>query len=284
MKPQWKTMVVTGALFFGQIVFMGMPLSVSASYIPGTIINWNTNLVFANPYTSISSETIVMWSTTTITAPSMSIAGQLIGAGKINTSTLNVLAGGTLDLLSHPLQVTGAVTMSDGSEFMIGATPKPRPLPGGEGLTPAEMNVWLGESHTVYTSVNGELQVTKGISGPDMIALGITPKPHPLPGGTDPGLFASSLTLESGSTLNFTFAAGYTPAVGDWFSLADCSLTIGEGAEIMSNLGAGWVMFNSGETTLEYIRASVPEPSTLLLFGTGLAGLIGGWLKRQKKE
>nr|MBF0220796.1 PEP-CTERM sorting domain-containing protein [Desulfobulbaceae bacterium] len=58
-------------------------------------------------------------------------------------------------------------------------------------------------------------------------------------------------------------------------------------SSIMPTIGASTSVstqaYNFGAATFDYDVAPVPEPATMLLFGTGLVGLAGSRLRRKKK-
>jgi hypothetical protein len=305
MKPLWKTVIMAGGLIISQIVFLVISLPASAGSLLDRFYHDSGVFIQNSEYPDI-----VMTNGDFIDTRGTESEGYILRSVMINGTlkssyvstvdsitpiiTTNLLTvGGSLDI-SAPLKVTGDVKMLDGSSVMLAAQPRPAPRPGGdefdtwvsERITEGTLDSnWEKDVHTMYISAGGQLTATRQITGGEMRALGMTPIPRPKPGGL-PGeealLSAASIILDQGSRLDFSFAEGYVPHVGDMFSLADCSLTITPGAQVMTNLGAGWAIFNSFATA-EYIGTSVPEPSSLLLVGTGLAGLACGWLKRRKK-
>jgi hypothetical protein len=88
---------------------------------------------------------------------------------------------------------------------------------------------------------------------------------------------------EKYGVLNVVFPKGYMPQIGDFFfssyfsdALNWATLSIGHNLEVkFENAGEARFNMNSGVASYMYVTTEVPEPSTILLFGIGLAGLAG---------
>lgn len=206
----------------------------------------------------------------------LSIAGTLRGAGKVETKKMTVQSGGRL-IIPEFLEVTGDLVAARGSEVMFGFKRPPLPKPVGleKGLSDisdlvrlysghydipldtsqSAIDDFMRTRHTVYEANNDRMLCATtrfGSTGAELLGFGFKPPRPPRPRGMDLALIAKSIFFESGSHLNFDFEKGYTPAIGDMFSLADTTIQVGE--NVQTNLDQGWAIVNS-VATLQYIGA-----------------------------
>ena len=87
----------------------------------------------------------------------------------------------------------------------------------------------------------------------------------------------------------YWFGDTLSDGVGGWTNDLGGSTTVvlTEQKNLWLYWGDTWNQDNVGGITIEVWRISetdpIPEPATMLLFGTGIAGLAGSRLRRKKK-
>jgi len=252
---------------------------------------------------------------------SLAVSGNLFATGLIQ-GELEIQNGGAVDISQGTLVVTGGVVAHNGSEVMIGGfrAPAPPPPPPG-GIDPGKWAGIDPGLHQIYANIDGKLTdvtgaaraiaylntmiLASGSASPDfgghrMLGGFRAPAPPPAPpGGMDGGfLNATGITLDDGSALNFGFSSTFG---GMGYSMLLAGLGGGHlavGNDVATNLAANMIITNSdpaiwelssveyGELVTryrEYGNAPVPEPSTVILFGAGIAGLLGFRIRQRKQ-
>ena len=196
--------------------------------------------------------------------------------------TVQVTAGSLLQVLA-PFTQTGGKTQVDGT--LLAAF--------GENVSGGTV---LGTG-----TINGNVTMTGGITQPGgastpgaLIIKGNYDSNaafNELINGSGNGLLVvnGSSTLESGALLNIELLGGFTPFVGETFTLMDFVSGAGTFANAPSTGfqmdGFNWtIAYNANDIVLDAgspVTAPTPEPSSLFMLGTGLAAFVGSiWKKR----
>lgn len=134
-------------------------------------------------------------------------------------------------------------------------------------------------------------QAYQFLDGSSVMLGGVRPPAPPGPGPIGDGLLNFNSGVVLNGTLTFALASDYViPAGGAQMTLMTSPFAF-TGSFDQVILPDGWsvesISFQSGSTTTYALIASapapVPEPSTMLLLGSGLAGLVGSGIRRFRK-
>lgn len=136
-----------------------------------------------------------------------------------------------------------------------------------------------GQSYFTQLGADGGFYNSMIFTSQQAIALPSTIPPLPTTGG--PAIFTTTVpfsmvgTLQGGTCVNSSIPCVSTPLVSIYGN-GTATYTFTSGGDGLWRLSSYSYEFSSAEPT--------PEPATLLLFGTGIAGLAGYAAKRRKKK
>ncbi len=231
-------------------------------------------------------------------AGTLTNSGAIMGNGRLDAPVVN---SGNI-AFSGDSDFTGDVTNNSGGKIIIS---------GGSGATffedvvngsGAEIRVSQGCTATYFGSVSGSGNFT---------GTGISYLEGDMRPGASPGLahFEGDVVLGSGAALDMELGAttndrldvdgaltldgaldvtlydGFTPKYGDTFDLLDWGTLDGSFREVDLPGLTGALIWNTSQLYLngELSVDEVPEPCTMLLFGTGALGALG-WMRRRRMK
>ena len=150
-----------------------------------------------------------------------------------------------------------------------------------EGITWDEANA---DASSLYGPDTYLATITSEEENTFVFNLGIENRPIWLGGYQDDGAApAEGWHWVTGEEWNYTNWAPGEP--NDWKGTVENALAFAffEGDGTWNDAPDSTRYLGDGGYVIEYDSAPVPEPATMLLFGTGLVGLVGGRMRRKKK-
>ena len=150
-----------------------------------------------------------------------------------------------------------------------------------EGITWDEANA---DASSLYGPNTYLATITSEEENTFVFNLGIENRPIWLGGYQDDGAApAEGWHWVTGEEWNYTNWAPGEP--NDWKGTVENALAFAffEGDGTWNDAPDSTRYLGDGGYVVEYDSAPVPEPASMLLFGTGLVGLVGGRMRRKKK-
>ncbi len=150
-----------------------------------------------------------------------------------------------------------------------------------EGITWDEANA---DASSLYGPNTYLATITSEEENTFVFNLGVENRPIWLGGYQDDGAApAEGWHWVTDEEWNYTNWAPGEP--NDWTETAENALAFAffEGDGTWNDALDSTKYLGDGGYVVEYDSAPVPEPATMLLFGTGLVGLVGGRMRRKKK-
>ncbi len=150
-----------------------------------------------------------------------------------------------------------------------------------EGITWDEANA---DASSLYGPDTYLATITSEEENTFVFNLGVENRPIWLGGYQDDGAApAEGWHWVTDEEWNYTNWAPGEP--NDWTGTAENALAFAffEGDGTWNDALDSTRYLGDGGYVVEYESAPVPEPATMLLFGTGLVGLVGGRMRRKKK-
>jgi hypothetical protein len=252
-----------------------------------TLVNGAAGTINAN----VSGQQLTIEGVLTTNAGLMEATGGgllvLEGSPLTNAGTVQVDAGSTISVLLAPFTQTGGKTQVDGTLLAV----------FGENVS-GGMVLGTGTINGNITMTGGAMQ-PGGASTPGALVINgnydSTAAFNELINASGNGLLVvnGSSTLESGALLNIELLGGFTPFVGETFTLVDFLSGTGTFANAPTTGfvmdGFNWsIAYNATDIVLDagspVSTTPTPEPGSMFLLGTGLAALAGSIYKKRQAQ